>query len=206
MDDPSRLSEDEKWSKTKTKIEKLEQKIEKEKNDTQKQALLLEKRSLEAQLRELEWEIRESEMTQMYNASKGKMRQIDEPESVITSMTELDAQFKKVRADKDYLLKSLKETGEIVKEESRPSRDIALMRIANDLKAHYNILKRKTNLSSGSKGNSESSTMLLSDYWVCWAAVNSLAKGSAVERDLAKYASKEFQAEFSKFVKSVTLR
>lgn len=117
-------------------------------------------------------------------------------------MTELDAQLKKVQANKDYLLMTLKETEDIVNKESLPSRDIALMRIANDLKAQYNILKRKTNSSSDSKGNSEPSRTLLSDYWVCWAAVNSLAKGSTVKGDLAKYASKDFQAEFSKFVKS----
>jgi hypothetical protein len=204
--DSSRLSEDQKWSKTKAKLEKLEQKIEKEKDDTKKQALILEKRSLESELRQLTWEIRESEMTQMYNASKGKMRQIDEPQSVISSMTELDAQFKKVQANKDYLLKTLKEAEDLTNKESQSSRDIALARLANDLKAQYNALKRKTNSSSDSKGNSEPIRTLLSDYWVCWAAVNSLAKGSTVGKDLTKYASKDFQVEFSKFIKSVNTR
>ena len=211
--DSSRLSEDEKWSKTKAKVEKLEQRIEKEKDANKKQTLLLEKRSLESDLRQLEWKIRESEMTQMYNASKGNIKQIDPspPQSVITSMTNLDAQFKKLHANKEYLSKILNETLDIVKKETQPSsRDIALARIANDLKAQYNVIKRRQQLQGKTKSSSvpekdseTSKTLLLSDYWVCWVAVNSLARGSTLEENLAKYASKAFQADFSKFVKSV---
>jgi hypothetical protein len=168
--------------------------------------MLREKRSLESELRQLEWQIRESEMTQIYNASKGRMRQVDKPESVITSMSVLDAQFKKLKANRDYLLKTLKETEDIVKEESHPSRDIALERIANDLRAHYNAVKRKTTSGSGSNDNSEPSRTLLSDYWVCWAAVKSLARGSTLEKDLAKYASKDFEPEFSRFAKTVSMQ
>jgi hypothetical protein len=203
--DPSRLSEDERWSKTKMKVEKIERRIQREKDTAEKSALLRQKRYLESELRQLEWKIRETEMTQLYNASKGNMKQIDSTRSVITTVNALNAEFKRQQAKKGHLLKILKDVEDIMKNEPLSSREISLMRVANDLKAQYNALKRKKMIISSRNGNSESSRALLSDYWACWVAVTSLAKGFAVEKNLAKYTSADFQPEFSKFMKSTHL-
>lgn len=199
--DPSRLSEDDLWSKEKVKLEKLERQIEKENDPSAKRALVQEKRRLESKLRQLEWKIRELEMTQMYNASKGNMRQIKPPTSVFTTMATLDAGFKRQEARKNYLLKILKDVEETLKTEVPASREITLTRIANDIRAQHNILKRMIAKRSSPNGDSNSSSAVLSDYWVCWVAINSLAKGVAIEKNLLKYCSPDLQSQISKFIK-----
>jgi hypothetical protein len=210
-------SEDERWSKTKSELDKLQTQIEKTRNSSEKQSLLRKKVSLENELMKLEWEIRESDMTHIYNATRG-LKPLSEKD--ISQNTAKDSEteannsplkFGK-KTESNYLSDVLRNAKEILREEPENSREISLIQLANDVKAHYSILKRKTvppkaNLAPDSKEKSRSksnNSTIPSDYWVCWATIQSLAKNSRFDRNLLKYASADFRPEFSKFLKSLS--
>jgi hypothetical protein len=183
--------EDERWSKTKVELEKLEKRLGKTRDPLEKQKLLRSKISLENELRKSEWKIRESELTQLHNANRG-LKPLNEDAKTLAKLAEANGEFSKKKETK-YLSHVLTNVKEILQEEPKNSRNIPLNHIGYDLKAHYNILKRQSN----------NNTSILADYWVCWAAIQLLAKRSPVENKLSKYTSDSFRPEFSKFLKFV---
>ena len=226
-------SNDDRWVKTKMEIEKLQKRIDKAKNESERSVLLSQKRHLENELRNLEWSIRESELTEMYNAAHGNMKKDEDddndpkeedpdlypanPRSGTPKINqdgrknelgqetgEGDLRKKEDDIDKrKYLLQLLAAARAVLDKEPQDSVKVALMPLANDLKAHYNAIRKMEKMRSST---STSEHDVLSDYWVLWTILYSIANGLPVDPNLAKYASEDFNSKIEPFLKLVKLR
>ncbi|MGH2639937.1 MAG: hypothetical protein ACRDF4_11770 [Rhabdochlamydiaceae bacterium] len=190
------LSEDERWSRAKIRLEKVDDKIKKAKSRAEGQSLLLEKRSLENELRRIEWEIRESDMTQLFNATRGNLKRLSGVTSKDDRHELVSGKEEQQFSEQKFLLSIAKDAESVVHDEPRPSLKAALKPIACDLKAHYNVLKKKKDIESSSNG-------ILSDYWVTWMALSCLIDGVPVDSGLVKYSSEDYRPRFTRFVKSI---
>lgn len=188
----SNLSVDEQWSKRKKELDKICDDLAKAKDPEQRQKLQRNRLFLENELRRIEWKVRESDLTQMYNASRGKLRELpDLKESSPENDEDDDAKTKKYRKT---LSKIIKDADSILEHEPVASRSQALAPIVSLLCACYNNLKRSSD---------KSLHAVAVDYFVAWATFSSLAKDVEVDPKLAKYASPEFRKNFNKLLQKV---
>ena len=186
------LSVDEQWSKRKQELDKVCNDLAKVKDREQMQKLQRNRLFLENELRRIEWKVRESDLTQMYNASRGNLRELpDLKESSSEIDEDGDAKTKKYRKT---LSKIIKDADGILDHEPLASRSQALAPIVSLLCACYNNLKRSPE---------KSLQAVAVDYFVAWATFSSLAKDLEVDTKLAKYASPEFRKNFKKLLKKV---
>lgn len=216
----SNYSNDERWTKIKMDFEKVENKLAKTKDPAKRKSLVRQKVWLENELRRLEWEIREANMNGMYNAEKGSLRNSRDPsekaaknanDPALSSSTKkvgnldpLDrlgaraairkrAELEIENKERQSLLKTLDSAEAVVAIEPASSLPDALQPIANDCKAHYNLIKKRGELN----------TDVLGDYWVAWSLVLSVQNRLRFDSAMTKYASKDFRSRVSKFMKSV---
>jgi hypothetical protein len=191
----SSTPQDEGWSKTKTELDEVNRKIEKAKNQDESQLLQRQKVELQNKLRNLEWEIRESEMTQLYNATKGNMKiskALSKPELFEPESEKEHA----IATNRRILLTIVKNAEFLIEHEPASSIKVALSPLERELKLHYNVLKKGRN----QKAFSES---ILSDYWVTWISISCLVRGVKLDSKLTKYASKDYRDRFAKFLNCV---
>jgi hypothetical protein len=211
----SDLSTDERWVLTKMDLEKIQEEIDKCKNEAEKRHLNSSKSSLENKLRRLEWSLRESDLNQMYNAGKGKMDRLPDEMASTPSETpakppkELGEEMESKEDDdeemelhsydsRNYLVKTLLDARAVLRNEPSSSLRLVLKPSANNLKAHYNALRRKQ-----TKKSNPTYTALVSDYWVCWVLLYALANNFPLEPDLPKYCSNIFRPKVVAFIKLV---
>ncbi len=186
------FSVDERWSKTKSAVEKLSDRIDKTKNQAERRSLQVQKLSLETELRRLEWQLKESDMTQMYNAAKGNLRRLDDPKNIAEESDTADGQSESEKKNHDFLLRIVKNVEKTLKDEPPASMKETLVPMMNDLRAHYNILKKRRR---------DDST--LSDYFVTWATLSSFVRGSPPDKKLIGYASSGFKGKLEKLQHSI---
>jgi hypothetical protein len=213
-------SNDDRWTKIKMDFEKVENKLAKTKDPAKRKSLVRQKVWLENELRRLEWEIREANMNGMYNAEKGSFRNSRDPsgktaknatDPTLSSSTKkvgnldpLDrlgaraairkrAELEIENKERQSLLKTLDSAEAVVEIEPASSLPDALQPIANDCKAHYNLIKKRGKLN----------TDVLGDYWVAWSLVLSVQNRLPFDSAMTKYASKDFRSRVGKFMKSV---
>ena len=211
----SDLSTDERWVLTKMDLEKIQKQIDKCKNQAEKKHLNSSKSSLENKLRGLEWSLRESDLNQMYNAGKGKMDRLPDGMASTPSETpakppkELGEEMESKEDDdeemelhsydsRNYLVKTLLDARAVLRNEPSSSLRLVLKPSANNLKAHYNALRRKQ-----TKKSNPTYAALVSDYWVCWVLLYALANHLPLEPDLPKYCSNIFRPKVVAFIKLV---
>jgi hypothetical protein len=212
-------SKEERWSRAKSELDKLEDKAKKTTDQSEKQLLLGRKLYLENELRQLQWEISESEMTEIYNASKGRLTPVRakvDSEGTASGDSSSGKSSKSSEGKQNkYLSKILRNTREVMEKEPEDSLRISLSSIANDVKAHYYVLNRDLRkkafevqpMRDEKPREIVKSASVVSDYWVCWAALQSLAKKSDLRKEnLLKYASENFRPEFSKFLTYVSTK
>lgn len=208
------FSNDERWSKTKRDIERIDGKLDKTRDSDKRRGLLHQKYLLENELRRLEWAIKESNLNGMYNAGTGSLRKLDPKGMPLRSQNQngtLDKDSEEIdpgerytpdgalrerkrlerRAEERKNLQRIIDNAEaILRAEPADSIPAALKPVANDFKAHYNVLKKRRN-------NQDS----LADYWVAWAVISSIMNRIEVDPQIAKYASEQFRPRISKFIK-----
>ena len=94
---------------------------------------------------------------------------------------------------REHLLKILGDVKQVLAKESQQSVRIELLYLANEVRAHYNIIRKKD----------PSLNSLLSDYWVVWVVLYSLSNNSALPDNLERYASASFRSKFIAFIKFI---
>jgi hypothetical protein len=222
LNSESNYSNDARWTKTKMDLEKVENKLGKAKDPLKKRALSKQRDLLDNELRRLEWAIREANMNSIYNSQKGGLKRPQGPNGKNLSNSSNDelsdspskirrdvfdpldrlgaraairrrAELELENKDRQTLLKTLDCAEAIVAAEPAVSLRDALQPIANDCKAHYNLIKKRGKLNSA----------ILGDYWVVWSLVLSLQNRLPFESSITKYASKDFKTRATKFMKSV---
>ncbi len=210
------LSNDERWSKIKRDIERIDGRLSKTKDVTKRKSLLYQKRCLENELRRVEWSIKESNLNGIYNAGFGNLPKLDSPKMSQSSSRnplagsedgdELNSydkytpegalrerkRLEKQAEERRSLERIVDNTEKILASEPIDSIPVALQSVANEFKAHYNVIKKRKNNSS-----------CLADYWVAWALISSIINGLEVDRNISKYASKEFRPKIIKFIKLI---
>ncbi|MHB1908711.1 MAG: hypothetical protein ACYCQJ_07540 [Nitrososphaerales archaeon] len=202
------FSDDERWVKAKINLEQVDSKLEKTKDDQKRHYLLKQRQWLQNELRRLEWSIKESNMNSMYNAQAGNLRRTNKSDlsNAPSGLDRLDtlpdgtsavkkrASLEMENKDRMNLQRILDEAEAVIKSEPRESLTTALRPLANDCKAHYNAIKKR-------KGDSD----YLTDYWVAWSIISSIASGLEIDTTALKYASKGFQTKLAKFARSVSI-
>ena len=183
------LSDDENWSKTKKQLDKVRDSIDKTKSTEQKKVLQRQLLSLENELRRIEWKVKESDMTQMYNAAKGRLREIPEINAT-TSEKQTEEDGKKYSHSLDKLVK---EVQKIVEKEPQESKQQALVPIANSIRAHYNMMKKNPELDS-----------IRADYFAVWGTLSSFIQGIRINPELLKYTSRRFRKNFGTLQESLS--
>ncbi len=210
------FSNDERWSKIKRDLECVDGKLQKTKDSAKIKSLLYQKRSLENELRRVEWSIKETNMNEIYNAGMGNLRKLDSkrmslgsdqdssgtsggkedldpndkfgPEGALRERRQLERQAE----ERKNLERIIDNAERVLCSERAESLPVALQSVANDFKAHYNVIKRR-----------KYSSVSLADYWVAWALISSVMNGVDVDLQISKYASKEFRPRIFKFIKSI---
>ena len=190
----SDLSIDEQWSKKKKELNKVRDDIAKVKDPEQKQKLQRNRVFLENELRRIEWKVRESDLTQMYNASKGKLRELPDLRGPSQENDVTGAILTK--RYRNTLSSIVKDANSILEHEPQASRSEALAPIVSLLRAYYNNVK---------KSSEQSSRAVAVDYFVTWAMLSSVSKGVAIDPKLSKYASPEFLKNFEKLMEKAKL-
>jgi hypothetical protein len=211
------LSADERWVVTKMDLEKIQKQVDKCKDEAEKKSLHSSLHFLENKLRRLEWSIRESDLTQMYNAGKGKMDRVaDENNSPSVPSTPKDpSKLHENSRDKDaedgedgnelneyesrtYLVKTLLDARAVLRNEPSSTLRFVLKPSANNLRAHYNALRR-----SAMKKSDPATNGILSDYWACWVLLHAVSNNLPLEPNLPKYCSSAFRPKVVAFIKLV---
>ncbi len=102
------------------------------------------------------------------------------------------------KAQRKILINILDNAEAIATVEPVSSLPDALRPIANELRAHYNDIKKR------SKGQLVAlKTDTLTDYWASWAAVSSLLNGTTLDGRIVKYASKDMRERIVRISKLV---
>lgn len=195
------FSKDEKWSKIEKDIDWTENKLQETFSDEKRHALQSKLRSLRAQKRELEWKIQEQNMDSLYNAQSRSLKETDKfaeyqnihKKDTVEAREDVRKQSEKL--DRKYLDVILKSASGILKEEPDASLNNALLALCNDIKAHYNTIKKRDGYAS-----------TLSDYWTALVILQSVVSGSAPNSKFVRYATKDYASHFSRVMKSATSR
>jgi len=197
---------DERLKERKSEIDKLQKRIDKSRSQSEKKFLQFQKKTLEDELRRLEWTIRESKLSRIRDPAKdddhpklGDSRVFRSPTSVpkIESGSERTKEFGLRNFDpndlqkREHLLRILGDAKQVLTKESSQTICIELLYLANEVRAHYNIIRKKD----------PSLNSLLSDYWVVWVGLYSLSNNSPLPSDLDRYASASFRSKFISFTK-----
>ncbi len=235
-----KLTDDERWSRKKKRLEQIEKKLgkhDKSSDSQERRTLIQEKRELENELRRIEWSIKESSLAEVYNANLGRLREIgkaleergSDERNVPTDMesalgrkaklgtdhggdeTDRDPQRdseKKKKSNRDEkklgdmeledrrnLERIILTVESILKSEPNESLKMSLVPLANEIRAHYNAIKKRI-------GNPN----VLSDYWVTWAILSSVINGLGVDKSLERYSSQTFLARFDELLNTILLR
>jgi hypothetical protein len=232
-----KLTNDEKWSRKKRRLEQIERELGKQQKSSdlqERRTLLQEKRELENELRRIEWSIKESSLAEVYNANLGRLREIGkaleergsernlptDAQSALSRKEKLETDQGSDETDRDPQEDSRKKNnGEgkkpedteledrrnleriiltvesILKSEPDESLKMSLVPLANEIRAHYNAIKKRVG-----------SPDVLSDYWVTWAVLSSVINEIPVDRTLERYSSPAFRARFDEFLNAALLR
>ena len=99
---------------------------------------------------------------------------------------------------RNYLVKTLLDARAVLRNEPASSLRLVLKPSANNLKAHYNALRRSTLKNSG-----PGFSAILSDYWACWVLLHAISNDLPLEPNLPKYCSNRFRPKVVSFIKLV---
>lgn len=180
---------DESWSKTKKELDKVRDNIDRTKSPEQQRTLQRQRLNLENELRRIEWKVKENDMTRMYNASRGNLRELpDLRKTAVENHTEVDRKYAII------LDKLVNEAKKIIEKEPPASRQQALIPIANLARAQYNTLKKNSNDKENVRG----------DYFAVWATLSSYIAGVRIDTELSKYSSERFKKKFFAFQESLS--
>jgi hypothetical protein len=199
---------DQRLGEKKKEIGKLQKQIDKSKSQSEKKDMMIQKKRLENEFRRLEWSIRESNLTKLRETSDDEDRiKLNDPEFFRSSESgsELDSDSKITnvssernfdltnREKREQLVRILEDAKQALAKESQQSIRTELLYLANDVRAHYNVIRKKD----------PSSSSLLSDYWVVWVVLYSQSNNSPQPSNLEKYASPGFRSKFISFAKFI---
>jgi hypothetical protein len=102
------------------------------------------------------------------------------------------------KAQRKILINILDNAEAIATVEPVSSLPDALRPIANELRAHYNDIKKRSKAQQIAL-----KTNTLADYWASWAAVSSLLNGTTLDGRIVKYASKDMRERIVRISKLV---
>lgn len=195
------FSKDEKWSKVEKEIHWTENKLKETFSDEKRHSLQSKLRSLRTQKRELEWKIQEQNLDALYNTQNRSLKETDKfaeyqnihKKDTVEAREEMRMHSEK--HDRKYLDAILKSASEILNEEPDASLNNALLALCNDIKAHYNTIKKRDDYAS-----------TLSDYWAALMILQSVVSGHAPDAKFVRYATKDYASHFSKVMKRATSR
>jgi len=190
----------------KSEIKKLQGRIDRSQNESEKKILRSKWKTLENELRRLEWSIRESNLTRSHDPandeghpSLGDPMFSKSPKSKSESDRSTTNEPRERRIDianlekREHLLKILGDVKQVLTKESQQSVRVELLYLANEVRAHYNIIRKKD----------PSLNSLLSDYWVVWVVLYSLSNNSPLPDNLERYSSSSFRSKFIAFTKFI---
>jgi hypothetical protein len=158
------------------------------------------------ELRKIEWTVREtarSLLASMQNISKRNMpvslssppsecRTTETPKERALANARKRSLDERDKAQRRLLLSVLDNAEAIISVEPNLSLPDALHPIANELKAHYNEIKKR------SRDQKTPINSTLTDYWVLWATISTLQNGSTLDNRILKYASKDLKERISR--------
>ena len=197
-------TKDERWGAAKKELEDIDNRISKIRDSSKKKGLEIRRTFLVNELRRLEWSIRESNINEMYNAQKGGLKELEPDDKnrrhegirKTTSLEELDEESERIeRKETEYLKNIVANLKPILKNEPASSLPSVLKFVANELRAHYNLLKQH-NPNSGS----------LANCWAIWALLSGLVEGTRPNRNVLKYVSKQFGPQIDSLLKILEKR
>ena len=193
------FSNDERWSKLKREISEIEKKLQKTTDQTKKQTLRKNLVYLRGELRRLEFAISESSANAAYNAQRGSLKKIDRDsehrfekyarDKIPQAEETPEQQIESEKEERGYLEKIVDNAEAIIRGEPTVSRSSALVPVANDLRAHYNVIRKR-----------DKNASTLSDYWLSWLVINSTANQTQIKSSYVKYASNTFRPRIVKLM------
>lgn len=170
---PIGLGDMEEWPRLTSDLAAVEERLSKAVREDVRQILRRQKAYLEQELRSLSWSIKEVNMERARFASSPQgLKQLP-------SGTGWWRRAQLGRRERAHLHECLELAAEAMLTDSEEAAKEELKLVANDLRAHYDLLK---SLRPQSK--------TLGDYGTAWAVLTSISKGADSGVDLAKYASK----------------
>jgi hypothetical protein len=195
------------WSQLKKEAQQLENQIQKTRDLGKRRALQGKLRSLLNDLRRLEWSIREESMDAIPSSRP------DEDEDKYSNYNgESSSPFMHGNSnsagqrknskenwngepkERRQLERILKLSLEVITNEPEDSLASVLALLSNELRAHYNEIKKRK-----IAGN-VSSIALLGDYWATLMVLHCAIRKTSIDFPIAKYVSKEYSEMFSRFV------
>jgi len=190
------FSRDEKWAGIEKDIRWTEDQLKDTYSRERRLALQSKLRALRSEKRKLEWKIKEESLNALYNTQNRPLKELDKlpkyanlpQKATVADRDELREKTEKL--DRKFLDELLKSAGAILKEEPGPSLGNALGAICNDIKAHYNEIKKRDIYASS-----------LCDYWVAMMIIQSVISGYVPDRKLLKYATKGYSSHFKQILK-----
>ncbi len=199
-------SDDELSTKIKMDLKETAKTPSKSEEPENKATLIRYKTWLENELGRVEWSSRQSNknaiskmgngarVTDLKTSSSKDDQKIDSSDKLgegwaVRRKAQLEMEIK----ERQNLEIALSSAETVIANEPAISLAPALQPIANDCKAHYNLIKKREKL------NSE----IVADYWLAWTLVKSVQNHLPFDSHIEKYASKDFKSRMKKFMNSV---
>ncbi|MHB8702215.1 MAG: hypothetical protein ACYC7D_14525 [Nitrososphaerales archaeon] len=194
------FSQDERWSSIEREIQWTQNQLKETYSQERRQALQAKLLALRNQKRKLEWKMKEESLDALYNSSRSireldKFGQYSKRRQISPLEDPEEAREKSEKLDRKSLDGLLHTAEEILKEEPEVSLHSALNSVSNDMKAHYNDIKKRDKYASS-----------LADYWVGLMIIQAVMAGSSPTHELLKYASRDYTSHFSKLLQRVGTR
>lgn len=185
------LSVDDRWSKTKARIEWIEKRASRNSSVKDAAALQQEKSRLTNELRRLEWSIKESELGSISLASMGKMgvKRVDGARNL--PIREAVTEKKGMKA----LDRMIREAIDVLRQEPIESFPITLSAIQNTVAASYKQIKRM-----------DQNSGVLVDYWVVWVVISSLVSKQQFDEKFVGYASGQTRVKVNRLIETARAR
>lgn len=166
-------------------LAEIDGKISETDREDVKKLLKRQRDQVEQDIRRLDWTMREQELAnaEMISASVG-LKPLPREPSWRERRREENLQSSHLRA-------RLKDAAEVVSEEKGDAAKEELKALANDLKAHYDVMKSK-----------KPGPAILDDYRMSWGVLTALSKGTSPDFDFGKYSSRRFRNLLRKLVEA----
>jgi hypothetical protein len=171
-------------SRVKRELEFIDERLRTSKEEREKSFLRLRKIYLEQELRRLEWTQKEFELERNYGAAKGG------PLKPLGRSAGTGVPRRRGKAEAKHLLEALDQSAQILAADPPASARTELGLVANDLRAHYGLIK-------GDNAHSQN----LRDYFATWAVLTSFCQGTRPEIQVQDYASKDVKSKLEVLIR-----